>query len=349
MKLSQFDYFLPKKLIAQAPKLPRDSCKLLVLFKKEKKIYSRRFLDINNFLKKGDVFVLNNTKVFPAKLKGKKFSSGGKVELLLVSPQKENLKKIEWKKEWWIILKGKVKIGEKVIFGKNFFGKIIKDYGIEKVIKFNQEGKKLKKLIYSYGRMPLPPYIKAQIPEKKLRKYYQTVYAKKLGSIAAPTAGFHFTKRLMKKLTKKGISFKFITLHISLGTFLPIKSEKIENHKMRTEWAEISKKTSEFLNFAKKEKRRILACGTSVVRALEGFANEKGEIFWGKRNLDLFIFPSYKFKFIDGMLTNFHLPKSPPLLMVTAFCGKDFLFDAYKRAIKEGFNFYSFGDCMLII
>jgi len=348
MKTNEFDYTLPKELIAQKPPTPRDSARLMVIEKTSGKIYHSIFSKIGNFLKKGDVIVLNDTKVLPARLFGKKLSTGGKVEILLLNPVKKTEKKLSWERRWKIIGRGKLKENQKIRFSKNFEGKIIKDLGLEKIIEFNIEGKKLSEFIFSLGKMPTPPYIKSRFPQKKLKLYYQTTYAKKLGSIAAPTAGFHFTNRLIKKLKKQGIIFKFITLHIGIGTFQPIKTENIENHKMMSEWAQITKSCADYLNKAKKRKQRIIACGTTVVRALEGFCQNR-EILPGEKQVNLFIYPPYHFKFIDGMITNFHLPKSTPLLMVCALAGKNLIFKAYREAIKQKYKFYSFGDAMLIV
>ncbi len=348
MKLSEFDYNLPKDLVAQKPANPRDSSRLMVLERKSGKIYHSRFFEIGKFLNKGDVIVLNNSKVFPARLLGTKIPSGGKIEILLLQPDLPTLKKINWAKKWLAIGKGKLKVGQEIKFSKNLTGKIVKDFGFEKIIEFNKKGKSLKKLIFNLGKVPTPPYIKSNLPKSKLKNYYQTVYAKKIGSVAAPTAGFHFTNRLIKKLKKKGIIFKYVTLHVSLGTFQPIKEENIEKHKMPKEWAEIDKKTAEFLNRAKKEEKRIIACGTTTTRTLEGFSSQ-GKLLSGEKFVNLFIYPGYQFKFIDGLITNFHLPKSTPLLLVCAFAGKDFVFKAYHQAIKKKYRFYSFGDAMLIL
>jgi S-adenosylmethionine:tRNA ribosyltransferase-isomerase len=348
MKLSEFDYNLPSQLIAQKPAIPRDSARLIVLERKTGKIYHSHFPKIDKFLAKGDVIVLNNTKVFPARLVGYKIPSGGKIELLLLQPNLKNLKKIVWSNQWLAIFKGKLKVGQKIKFAKILEGEIIKEIGREKIIEFNKKGESFKKLIFNLGKVPIPPYIKSKIPKPKLKKYYQTVFAEKIGSVAAPTAGFHFTKRLIKKLQKKGVTFKYITLHVGLGTFQPIKGEIVEKYKMPQEWAEISKKTAKFLNRAKKEGKRIIACGTTVTRTLEGFFSGK-KLSSGEKFVDLFIYPGYKFKFIDGLITNFHLPKSTPLLLACAFAGKNFIFKAYKEAIEKKYRFFSFGDAMLIL
>jgi len=361
MKTKEFDYIyqfekdtakklnldLLKSLIAQKPQQPRDHSRLMVLNRKTQKISHHYFYEIAKFLEKGDVLVLNNSKVFPARLYGQKIPSGGKVEILLIEPVRFS-KSSFWTSQWYIIGKPKLIQNQKIFFSKNLQGEIIKDLKDKKIIQFNLSGEKLKKEINQLGVPPLPPYIKNQIPKEKAKSYYQTVYAQKIGSIAAPTAGFHFTKNLIQKLKKKGIIFKFITLHVGLGTFLPIRSEKIEEHQMLPEWVEIDKKTADFLNSAKKKQKRIIAVGTTATRALEGFTKNR-KLIAGEKRVNIFIYPGYQFKFIDGMITNFHLPKSTPLLLVCAFAGKNFIFKAYKEALKKRYRFYSFGDAMLII
>ncbi len=352
MEITKFDYKLPQKLIAQVPSLPRDKAKLLVFDLTSRKIFHKRFLDLGDFLKTGDVLVFNNSKVIPARLFGKK-DTGGKIEVLLLRPGSKNF---SFKRTWEVLLKGKIKEGQKIHFSKNFLGKIIENKGIKKIIKFNKEGKELERFIYKFGKMPIPPYIKPEIEEKKLRKYYQTWFAKIPGSVAAPTAGFHFTKRLFKKLEQKGIQFEFITLHVSYPTFAPIKTEKIESFRPGKELVIISKNTAKVLNKAKKEKRKIIAVGTTTTRALESFS-KNGKILWGRKETDLFIYPGYRFKFIDGLITNFHLPRSSLILLVAAFLAdklklknsETLILDLYKKAIKKNYKFYSFGDGMAII
>ena len=344
MRLGQFDYFLPKNLIAQKPAIPRDSCRLMVLDRKNKAIRYSYFSQIDKFLKKGDVIVLNNTKIFPARMFGKKETTDSRVEILLLRP----IKFFSWDKKWRIIGKPNLKIGQKIKFPGHLEGRIIDSFGLEKIIEFNQGGKKLRESIFLLGKVPIPPYIKSNISKSKLVNYYQTIYAQNIGSVAGPTAGFHFTKRLIKKLEKRGVVFKFITLHIGLGTFQPINTEKVEDFKIASEWAKIDKKTADFLNQAKKEKRRIISVGTTTTRTLEGFF-AKNKIIFGEKNINIFIYPGYKFKVIDALITNFHLPKSSTLLLTCAFGGRDFVFKAYEEAIKRKYRFYSFGDSVLII
>ena len=346
MELSDFNYNLPDGLIAQFPASPRDSSKLFVIDKKTGEFFHRRFKDIGEFLKKGDIIVLNKSKVFPARLFGEKEGTKGKVEILLLNPESNNKKDL-WQEKWRIIGKPKIIKNQRIIFSKDFEGEIVEDLGYEKIIKFNKKGEPLRKIIFSLGKTPIPPYIHSSLNESKLRNKYQTVYAKEFGSVAAPTAGLHFTKSLINKLKKKGVCFKYITLHVGLGTFQPIKTEKVEDHKMRKELAFIDKKTADFLNKAKKQGRRIISVGTTSTRTLESFA-DNGKINVRDKMADIFIFPGYKLKFVDALITNFHLPKSTPLLLACSFLKKDIILKAYREAIKKNYRFYSFGDAMFI-
>jgi len=341
MKLEEFDFQLPKELIAQSPFKPRDQCRLLILERKTKKIFHTKFFKIDKFLKKGDVLVFNDTKVIPARLFGKKESSG-KVEILLLKKKNKN----------WEVLAKNLKrsyLGKKIYFEKNLVGEVKKFLGGGRwEIEFNFKGKKFLEILKKIGKTPTPPYIKK---EARLSDY-QTIYAKKEGSVAAPTAGFHFSWRLLKKLKRKGIKIKFVTLHINLGTFLPIKTEEIEEHQMFPELVEIKKETASFLNKAKENHQRIIAVGTTVVRTLESFAfkTKNGyRLRSGRKETKLFIYPGYKFKFVDALITNFHLPKSTLLLLVCAFASKKLIFKAYQEAIKREYKFFSFGDAMLIL
>ncbi len=349
MQVKDFDYYLPKELIAQKPTSPRDHCKLMVVNRKTGEISHHFFYQIDQFLKKGDVVVINTSKVIPARLLGKKMATGGTVEVFLVRPNIKNFKNYQWSDEWIIIGKPGLKKGEKIKFSSGLQGEIIKEKGYkdsyERLIKFNVQGEKLKKLIYKNGQAPTPLYIKRLSNLKE----YQTTYAKHLGSVAAPTAGFHFTPRLIKKLKKKGIIFKEVVLHVGLGTFKPVKTDIVEDHQMDFEWAEIDEKTSKFLNQAKKNGQRIIAIGTTTTRTLEGFATKRGILKSGQKFVGLFIYPGYQFKFIDALITNFHLPKSTLIMLVSAFAGKDLIFKAYNEAIKNHYRFYSFGDAMFII
>jgi S-adenosylmethionine:tRNA ribosyltransferase-isomerase len=349
MKLKDFDYNLPKALIAQKPINPRDYSRLLVLDKKIKKISHHHFYDIGSFLRNNDVLVLNNTKVIPARLIGKKPETGGRVEVFLIQPNVKNLSNYKWGNEWVVIGGPKLNQGQKIVFNKGLEGEIVKVLGQERIIRFNKSGEALKKIIFQIGQTPIPPYIKFPDKENKLQKEYQTVFAKYLGSVAAPTAGFHFTSQLLKQLQKQGIKIEYVTLHVGLGTFQPVKEENIKKHQMHSEWAMIDKSTAKRLNQYKKNGQRIISVGTTACRTLESFSDKNGKLKSGARFTDIFIYPSYKFCFIDGLITNFHLPKSTLLMLVSAFAGDKLIKKAYQEAIKKKYRFYSFGDAMLII
>lgn len=371
MKLSDFDYNLPKELIAHKPASPRDSSRLLILNRKTKRIEHKHFYNIADYLKAGDVLVLNNTKVFPARLIGRRQKTGGRVEVFLLKRYKKqfpsnkqipNLKlQIPNNGEIGEVLIGnrRKKVGQIIEFKKGLKCEITKQID-ESVweVRFNKSGMALERLIDEVGEVPTPPYIKTddlRPKTKKLRKEYQTVYAENRGSVAAPTAGFHFTKSLINKLKKKGVQFKYLTLHVGYGTFEPVKIQNIKRHKMHAEFAILNAKTAKRLNDAKKEGRRIIAVGTTSVRLLESAAMGRSRInprLPGKgfnKWIDTFIYPGYKFKFIDVMITNFHLPKSTLLMLVSAFAGRKFILKAYQAAIRRKYRFYSFGDAMFIV
>lgn len=356
MRLKQFDYNLEKELIAKQPASPRDLARLLVYNRMNKKSVHTRFNKIGDFLQKGDVLVLNNTKVIPARLIGKKlsrlslddFELGRKFKVLLLEEKNKNI--------WTALIDGRGReLGVGLFFSKELKGEIVKKKqgGIWE-IKFNKSGKKLQNLILKLGQMPLPPYIKQEKYKKENKDWYQTIYAKHFGSVAAPTAGLHFTDRLLKRLNKNGIQLEYITLHVGMGTFLPVKTEDIKKHKIHKEFASIDKATAKRLNQAKKEGRRIIAIGTTSARSLEAFT-KKSKLQSGKKNVDIFIYPPYVFKYVDGIITNFHLPKSTLLMMISAFLsqgdkkGIKIAKDLYKEAIKKKYRFYSYGDAMLII
>ncbi|RLG59941.1 MAG: tRNA preQ1(34) S-adenosylmethionine ribosyltransferase-isomerase QueA [Candidatus Hydrothermarchaeota archaeon] len=328
MSLSDYDYSLPKELIAQEPLKDRSKSRLMVLFKD--KIEHRRFFEVVEYLNKGDTLVINDSKVIPAKLKGRK-PTGGKIEVLL-------LKEIE-KNAWECLIKGKnLREGTKLIF-KDIEGKIIKR-DRKFVVEFNVED--MRAYLEKHGEMPLPPYIKKELKEKNR---YQTIYARKEGSVAAPTAGLHFSKELLNEIRKKGINIAPITLHVSIGTFAPVRSQDITKHKMEAEYFEISKESAEIIN---KTKGKVIAVGTTVVKALES-SSRNGEVVPLHGWSDLFIYPPYEFKSpIKALITNFHLPKSTLLMLVCAFAGRERIFKAYRQAIAEKYRFYSFGDAMLI-
>jgi len=354
MKLSEFDFNLPKNLIAQESVSPRDACRLMVLNRDFQTIWHDHFYNLGEYLRLGDVLVLNNSKVLPARLLGKK-ATGGKVEILL-------LRQISSGK--WECLVGSVpiakQVGLKIKFSGKLNGEIIKRAGDTATIKFNLSGAKLMEQILKIGQPPTPPYIKRLAKSSE----YQTVYAEKLGSVAAPTAGMHFTKSLMNKLKKMGVEIQYVTLHVGLGTFQPVKVLDITKHKIHSEYFELDKKTAERLNEAKRAGRRIIACGTTTVRVLEhcsklsperseaqskGLRQAQAIIKAQAGETNIFIYPGYKFQFIDALITNFHVPKSTLIMLVAAFAGKKFIDKAYQIAINRKYRFYSFGDAMLIL
>lgn len=344
MRLKEFDYNLPSSLIAQYPSPERGDSRLLVLHREKGKIEHRHFIHILEYLTPGDLMVMNNTRVIPARLMGKK-GSGGKVEIHLIPPHNGA------DGEWEVMTKnlGKVKDREKIQiqFGNELHGELLRTKGGRgKITFFNKEP--ILNLLKKYGHVPLPPYIKRK-DEPIDRDRYQTVYAEKEGSIAAPTAGLHFTPSLFHALKEKGIRYTFLTLHIGLGTFSPVKVENIEEHSMEPEWVEISQETAQLINETKEMGGRVIAVGTTTTRSLESFCDDKGRIQSKKGWTSLFIYPPFKFRVIDGLITNFHLPKSTLILLVSAFAGRDLILKAYQEAIERRYRFYSYGDAMLIL
>ena len=340
MKVSDFDYELPEELIAQTPIEKRDESRLMVLDREKQTIEHRKFKNIIEYLKPGDVLVRNNTKVIPARIYGKK-ETGANVEFLLL----HNIEGDIWE---CIVRPGnKLHIGTKVIFGDGLLKAEILDImeGGTRKVKFYYNGI-FNEILDKIGLMPLPPYIHEELKEKDR---YQTVYAKYEGSAAAPTAGLHFTEELFEDLRKKGVEIANVTLHVGIGTFRPVKEENVEEHKMHTEHFYIKKEDVEKINNAKKEGRRVIAVGTTSCRVLESIADENGFVKETEEDTGIFIYPGYKFKCIDGLITNFHLPQSTLLMLVSALAGKDYIMKAYKEAVKEKYRFFSFGDAMLII
>lgn len=339
MKTTDFDYFLPENLIAQTPLKNRDHSRLLILNKETGIIKHKSFTNIIDYLDKGDVLVINNTKVLPARLIGTKEETGAVIEVLMLKELGSD--------SWECLCKParRIKVGTSVNFGNLLKAKCIEEKG-EGIRKFEfiYDGIFLE-ILDKLGEMPLPPYIHEKLKDKNR---YQTVYAKKVGSAAAPTAGLHFTKDLLTKIKEKGIIIEEITLHVGLGTFRPVKEENIKNHKMHSEYYEMSKKTAEVLNQAKKEKRRIISVGTTTTRTLETIMNLYNEFKESSGWTDIFIYPGYKFKAVDALITNFHLPKSTLIMLVSAFAGKDNIMKAYNEAVKEEYRFFSFGDAMFI-
>lgn len=338
MNILEFDFDLPKELIAQHAVNPRDHSKLLVLNKKEKTMEHKKFYNIIDYLKEGDVLVLNRTKVIPARLFGKK-ENGVVLECFL-------LKRIDLN-TWEVLLKParKLKIGQKIIFSEELEAELleVKEDG-NRVLKFNFEGS-FEEILDRLGEMPLPPYISEKLEDKNR---YQTVYAKEGESVAAPTAGLHFTEELLEKIKEKGIIIAEVFLDVGLGTFRPVQVENILDHKMHVEKYSVPKETVEIINNAKKNNHRVIAVGTTSVRTLESSVDENGNLIASEGYTGIFIYGDYKFKVVDAIITNFHLPKSTLIMLVSAFGGKEFIDAAYKKAIEEKYRFYSFGDSMLI-
>ena len=338
IKTTDYDYYLPEELIAQTPLLNRSESRLMVLNRKNKTIEHKHFSDIIDYLSENDVLVLNDTKVIPARLIGEKEDTKAVIEVLLLKDMGDN----KW--ECLANPQKRVKIGTVISFGNG----LLKAKCLEKfdmgVCHFEMiyEGI-LVEILDKLGSMPLPPYIHEKLED---RDRYQTVYAKNLGSAAAPTAGLHFTPELLEKIKTKGVELVFVTLHVGLGTFRPVEAEDLTNHVMHSEWYEITKEAADTLNKAKEAGKRIIAVGTTSTRTLES-AYDNG--FKECRNdTSIFIYPGYEFKAIDAQITNFHLPKSTLIMLISALAGKDFVLDAYQKAVEEKYRFFSFGDAMFI-
>lgn len=340
MKVSDFNYNLPKELIAQVPIKNRDQSRLMVLDRKNKTIENKIFKDIIDYLEPGDCLVRNNTKVIPARLYGVKEETGANVEFLL-------LKRIEGD-IWEVMLKPGKKLmpGARVNFGNGALKAEILEKldGGNRKVKFEYSGI-FNEILNEIGLMPLPPYIHEKLKEKDR---YQTVYAKYEGSAAAPTAGLHFTDKLFEKLKEKGVEVANVTLHVGIGTFRPVKVENIEEHDMHSEHFYIKAEDAEKINKAKKEGHRVIAVGTTSCRVLESIADENGYVKEVEGDTSIFIYPGYKFKCLDALITNFHLPESTLIMLVSALAGKDFIMQAYEEAVKEQYKFFSFGDAMFI-
>lgn len=340
MKVSEFNYNLPEELIAQVPIEKRDESRLMVLDRENKTIEHKVFKDIINYLEPGDCLVRNNTKVIPARIYGKK-ETGACIEFLLLN----NIEGDIWES---IVRPGnKLHIGTKVYFGDGLLGAEILDIlpGGTRKVKFSYKGI-FNEILDKIGLMPLPPYIHEELKEKDR---YQTVYAKYEGSAAAPTAGLHFTPELLKKLEEKGVEIANVTLHVGIGTFRPVKEDTVEAHKMHSEHFYIKEEDCEKINKAKQNGKRVIAVGTTSCRVLETIADEKkGLVKPIESDTQIFIYPGYKFKCIDALITNFHLPQSTLLMLVSSLAGKEFIMNAYNEAVKEKYRFFSFGDAMFI-
>ena len=338
MKIEEFDYEIPPHLIAQHPLEPRDASRLMVISRAERKIEGRHFRDIADYLRSGDLLVANDSRVIPARLLGHKVATGGKVELLLTTKRGDRL--------WEGLVRGrKVGVGSEVEFGaspSSVRAKVLEVTERGRLFEFDSP---LEPYLCQLGEIPLPPYIHEPLKDGER---YQTVYACREGSVAAPTAGLHFTPQLMEKIRAKGVQFLFITLHIGPGTFRPVRSEEVEEYRLEAEYCELSPSVAEVLNQAMREKRRVVAVGTTAVRVLETAYGE-GQIAPYKGWTDLYIYPDYRFQVVDALITNFHLPRSTLLLLVAAFAGKELIDEAYQEAIRRGYRFYSFGDAMFIV
>lgn len=346
MLLSEFDYALPENLIAQMPADKRDNSRMLVLNRDDHTIEHKHFFDIVDYLDENTLLVLNNTKVLPARLYGTK-ETGAKIEVFLLEAKSNN--------EWACLLKPSKRVKNDTVI------KICDKLSVKAIKRLEEDGEWLVELIcdgdlfgllHRVGNIPLPPYIERKLQTENIKTFdkerYQTVYAKDEGSVAAPTAGLHFTQEILDKLKEKGVETAYVTLNVGLGTFRPVKCDNILEHKMHSETYEISKETAEIINKAKSNGKKIVAVGTTTVRTLETAFAQFGEIKACKSHSELFIYPPYEFKVIDKLITNFHLPKSTLLMLVSALAGKDFIFKAYNEAIENKYRFFSYGDCMFI-
>lgn len=352
MLISEYDYNLPEELIAQMPADKRDNSRMMVLNRKDRTISHKHFYDIVDLIEPNTLLVMNNTKVLPARLIGHK-DTGAKIEVFLL---KQNSKMQDEHENWEVLIKPSKRVKPDTII------KISDELSVRAIKRLEENGEWLVELIFNgnnildvlhrNGNIPLPPYIERKIPNEDLKKLdferYQTVYAKDEGSVAAPTAGLHFTKEILKKLENKGVELAYVTLNVGLGTFRPVQCENVENHKMHSETFEISEKAAEQINRAKAEGKKIVAVGTTTIRTLETAYKKFGCIKACHDHSELFIYPPYEFKVIDNLITNFHLPKSTLLMLVSALAGKDFIFEAYKEAIENKYRFFSYGDCMYI-
>jgi S-adenosylmethionine:tRNA ribosyltransferase-isomerase len=345
MKLSDFRYPLPRNLVAKYPASPRDNARLMVLNRADESIESMRFHDITQFFKKGDCLVVNETKVFPARLFGRKEKTNAKIEVFLLRElnKEENI--------WDVIVDParKVRIGNKIFFddGRLWCEVIDNTTSRGRTVRFNVTGDFFK-IIERIGKMPLPYYIKRDSTEKD-KETYQTVFARSIGAVAAPTAGLHFTKRLLSTLKRKGVKIVPVVLHVGLGSFRPVEVEDLTKHKMDSEYYEIPEVTVEAVNKTIDTKGTVFVVGTSTCRAVESSVTTDGHLKVNQGWTDKFIFPPYDFKIADRLVTNFHMPESTLLMLASAFAGRDFMMKAYKRAIKEGYRFFSYGDAMLLM
>lgn len=343
MKTSDFWFELPKEQIAQTPIEPRDHSRLLFLNKDTGKCEHYHFYDILDLLEEGDLLVVNDSRVIPARLYGTKKDTGASIELLLLEQKEENV--------WETLVKPgkKAKPGVKIVFGDGLLeGEILETVeGGNRLIRFTYEGESIFPILEQIGQMPLPPYITEKLQDNER---YQTVYSHELGSAAAPTAGLHFTEDLLNRLKAKGVTIAKVTLHVGLGTFRPVKEEEITDHKMHSEHYHLTQETAELINRTKANGKRVIAVGTTSCRTLETVG--QSQFFPLKEQegyTEIFIYPGYQFKVLDGLITNFHLPESTLIMLVSAFAGYDSTMNAYNLAVKEGYRFFSFGDAMMIL
>ncbi len=338
MNLSDFDYDLDEKLIALYPNPTRDRSRLMVLDRKRGTFEHGVFADIVGYLRPGDLMILNDTKVFPARLRGKRKDTGGGVEILLIKEEGDNT--------WDTLARGNLRPGVIISFDYGIYGEVRDSLGDGRfLVRFSHSSDILTARI---GKVPLPPYIKRE-EEKEDEGRYQTIWARSSGSVAAPTAGLHFTERLLKDIRSSGVGIRFLTLHVGPGTFQPIRSDRIEDHKMAVEYYAVEKETADAMKRTKEDGRRVIAVGTTACRVIESIFSPNLSITNLNGHTGLYIYPGYSFKVVDCLITNFHLPKSTLLLLVSAFAGKDLTMSAYNEAIGLGYRFYSFGDAMLIL
>ncbi len=336
MKLHDFYYELPKELIAQKPLKERDMSKLMVLDRNKKTIIEKKFRDIVHYIKNGDCLVLNDTRVMPVRLWGHR-KTGGRLELFLLDPYSENPRAL-------VRSSKRVKEGERIDLDGGIEAVIMAKADLGRFTRFNMPVSEVLK----YGHIPLPPYIDRADTKEDVEKY-QTVYAKKRGATASPTAGLHFTKVLLNRLKQNGVSIVFVTLHTSYGTFAPCKVKDIEKHVMHKEYYELGNDSAKTINSVKNAGGRIFSVGTTSTRVLETCSDDSGKVLSGKGSTDLFIYPGYKFKVTDALITNFHFPESTLLMLVSAFSGREFILKAYKQGVRDKFRFFSYGDAMLIV
>ena len=342
MKVEDFDYYLPEELIAQSPAEKRDESRLLVYHRDTGKIEHRIFRDVIEYLNKGDCLVINDTRVIPARLLGRRADTGGKIEFVLLHQMDD--------KRWEVLVKPgrRAQIGAVFVFGNGLLEATVLDRTPEggRIVEFQYEGL-FNEVLDKVGIVPLPPYIRKQIDDPER---YQTVYAKHRGSVAAPTAGLHFTIPLLEKIQASGVNIVRVTLHVGLGTFRPVKESNVEQHRMHEEYYRISEEAARAVNETKERGGRVIAVGTTSTRALESSADDSGRVHPTERGCtDLFIYPGYEFKAVDALITNFHLPKSTLLMLVSAMCSREEILRVYQEAIKERYRFFSFGDAMMIL